>query len=145
MRSGPESSLVSPKLTCEISILVKHTVSLQVTLLKESDVESMIEHRVEEIRKMMMQAGGKDADLPYVLIENSDKCQRNAAGEKVLANETAWIPAFFETVVEVAQNFSGAYRYDPNNVNRQAQLLTKFVLIPLILVFQVTLSLKDMG
>lgn len=87
---------------------------------------------------MIRKAGGRNASVPYVLIENSDRCERNAAGEKVI-NREAWIPKMFETVVQVSQRYQHPYRYNPTNVNRNAELFQKFCLIPLILVFQVSL------
>lgn len=99
----------------------------------------MIARRVEGIREIMRKAGGQQAALPYVLIENSDRCQRNAAGEKVLENGSPWVPTFFEKVVDVAMKFPRAYKYNPNSVNQGEQLFTKFCLIPIVLVVQVTL------
>lgn len=97
----------------------------------------MIEKRVNGIREAMRRAGARDAELPYVLIENNDRCRRNAAGERVLDGRIAWIPAFFETVVEVAQSFSSAYKYNPKSVNKHQQFITKFCIIPLVLLTQV--------
>jgi len=99
--------------------------------------DSMINRRVEGIREIMRKAGGRDAPLPYVLIENSDRCQRNAAGEKVLENGVTWIPAFFEKVVDKALLFPAPYRYDPKTVNIQKEMFTKFCIIPMILLVQV--------
>ena len=100
-------------------------------------LETMIEKRVAGLRDMMKKAGSRDAELPYVLIENSDRCQRNSSREKVLGNGTVWVPAFFETVAQVAQSFPAAYKYNPKMVNRRAQFIAKFIYIPCILLFQV--------
>lgn len=103
--------------------------------------DTMIARRVEGIREIMRKAGGQQAALPYVLIENSDRCQRNAAGEKVLENGSPWVPTFFEKVVDVAMKFPRAYKYNPNSVNQGEQLFTKFCLIPIVLVVQVIIKI----
>ena len=38
------------------------------------------------------------AELPAVLIENSSRCDTNAAGQQVLPNEEAWLPALMNSV-----------------------------------------------
>ena len=97
----------------------------------------MINRRVEGIRDSMRRCGGRHSDLPYVLIENSERCQRNAAGEKILENGVTWIPSFFETVVNVAQTFPTGYKYNARMVDRNHQLFQKFCIIPAVLVVQV--------
>jgi hypothetical protein len=37
-------------------------------------------------------AGGKRAELPVVLIENSSRAPTDAAGQKLLGNKRAWLP-----------------------------------------------------
>lgn len=97
----------------------------------------MVQSRVEGIRKLMRKAGAKDAQLPFVLIENSEACQRNSNGEKVLQNGEIWIPAMFEKIVEIALCFNQAYRYNPKMVNRRQNLIIKFCWIPLVFAAQV--------
>eukprot|EP00210_Caulerpa_lentillifera_P008839 g8434.t1 len=110
-------------------------------LIPGQSYERMVDKRVEGIRALMRRAGDKEARLPYVLIENSEVCQRNSNGEKVLQNDVVWIPTMFEKIVEVALCFNQAYKYNPKTVNRKQNLITKYCIIPLVLFAQIIVKI----
>ena len=61
--------------------------------------EEFVEQRAAAIRGALRDAGaGPGAELPAVLIENSSRCDTNAAGQQVLPNEEAWLPALMTSV-----------------------------------------------
>lgn len=43
-----------------------------------------------------------EKEVPYVLVENSGRCNTNAEGEKILPNGMVWLPAVVEQIVQVA-------------------------------------------
>ncbi|GMH43708.1 hypothetical protein BSKO_11630 [Bryopsis sp. KO-2023] len=100
----------------------------------------VVNRRVEDIRAAMRKVGAKDCALPFALFENSVRCRLNDAGEKVVDGHS-WVPAFFENAVEVALgNPTAGLRYEPGAVEKQKNLLQKFVLIPLAIAAQVLIK-----
>ena len=57
-----------------------------------------MEQRAAALRQGIRAAGGKGAELPLVLIENSSRCITNDAKEKVLLNGVAWLTDFMQQV-----------------------------------------------
>eukprot|EP00210_Caulerpa_lentillifera_P006678 g6381.t1 len=101
----------------------------------------VVQKRVEGIREIMRNAGGYDAPLPYVLIENSESCKKNSSGEKILHSQEAWVPAMFEQIVETALCFNQAYKYNPKTVHQREDFITRFCFIPVILMIQILVKL----
>ena len=55
--------------------------------------------RGEQVRQAIRKHGKcQDAALPVAYLENSDKCEQNETGEKVLQNGQAWLPQLMEKV-----------------------------------------------
>jgi len=61
-----------------------------------------VEQRASAIRAALRDAGASKAQLPAVLIENSSRCDTNAAGQQVLPNDQAWLPALMTSVRDPA-------------------------------------------
>ena len=58
-----------------------------------------MEQRASSIRAALRDAGASGAaELPAVLIENSSRCDTNGAGQQVLPNDQAWLPALMTSV-----------------------------------------------
>ncbi|PNY12341.1 translocase of chloroplast 34-like [Trifolium pratense] len=80
--------------------------------------------------------------IPFVLVENSGKCNKNVDDEKVLPNGIAWIPNLVKTIIEVAMNGCKSISVDkkliegPNPNDRGKRY------IPLILAFQYFFVIK---
>ncbi|MCH82661.1 translocase of chloroplast 34-like, partial [Trifolium medium] len=80
--------------------------------------------------------------IPFVLVENSGKCNKNVDDEKVLPNGIAWIPNLVKTIIEVAMNGCKSISVDkkliegPNPNDRGKSY------IPLILAFQYFFVIK---
>ncbi|CAJ2669608.1 unnamed protein product [Trifolium pratense] len=80
--------------------------------------------------------------IPFVLVENSGKCNKNVDDEKVLPNGIAWIPNLVKTFIEVAMNGCKSISVDkkliegPNPNDRGKRY------IPLILAFQYFFVIK---
>ncbi|KAG0597476.1 hypothetical protein M758_UG342200 [Ceratodon purpureus] len=64
-----------------------------------------VEKRSGALQAAIRQEAGlkkSEKEVPYVLVENSGRCNTNAGGEKILPNGTVWLPALVERIVEVA-------------------------------------------
>lgn len=102
-----------------------------------SSFEEYISSRVTSIRAAMREAGAQDATLPYALIENSTRCQRNQQDERILPNGCIWIPTLVEQAVDLALENRVGYIYEPI---KKRNWLQKLFVIPLILLAQVLLK-----
>lgn len=60
--------------------------------------ESFLARRLDGLQRALSSAGASGSPRPYVLIENSSKCNTNEAGDKVLPNGTVWLTALFQKV-----------------------------------------------
>jgi GTP-binding protein len=83
-----------------------------------------------------------EKEVPYVLVENSGRCNSNAEGEKVLPNGTVWLPALVGQIVEVASGpttsiFVDKKLIDGPNANERGKWL-----IPLIIMAQYFLVVR---
>ncbi|KAH7522590.1 translocase of chloroplast 34 [Ziziphus jujuba] len=99
------------------------------------------------LKAVRLGAGLKKADvqgsaIPVVLVENSGRCNKNEADEKVLPNGIAWIPHLVQVITDIALNGSKSIFVDKAliegpNPNDRGKLL-----IPLILVIQYFFAIK---
>lgn len=62
-----------------------------------ANAESFLARRLDTLQRAL-QGAGAGGPLPYVLIENSSKCNTNDSGEKVLPNGTVWLPQLMRKV-----------------------------------------------
>ncbi|KAK9815698.1 hypothetical protein WJX72_008234 [[Myrmecia] bisecta] len=92
------------------------------------------ERRAEVLQAAIRKEGGagKEAQLPVMLIENTQRATTNEGGEKTLPNGVAWLPELMKEVVKVALE-TEPYRHDPSvqarsNPNRRRKWLIPFVL-----------------
>lgn len=106
-------------------------------LTPSQSYESMVQNRVKGIRTLIRRAGGVGAQLPCVLIENSEDCERNSDGERIVQNEEPWVPKLFEKIIEIALCFNSAFRYNSKTVHCRETFITNFCRIPLLLAIQV--------
>ena len=66
-----------------------------------SRADDYVERRAGAVRTAIAKhggPGGKRAELPTVLIENSSRAPTNAAGEKLLGNKRPWLPDLMRQV-----------------------------------------------
>ena len=76
-------------------------------LCQRRRTDEFVKQRASNIRDALHDAGaGPGAELPAVLIENSSRCDTNAAGQQVLPNEEAWLPALMTSVRLEPQPYS---------------------------------------
>lgn len=61
------------------------------------NAESFLTRRLDALQRAL-QGAGAGGPLPYVLIENSSKCNTNEASEKVLPNGSVWLPQLMRKV-----------------------------------------------
>lgn len=90
--------------------------------------------RVNDIRAAMQKSGAQDATLPFALIENGSRCQKNAENEQILPNECVWIPTLIESAVDLALLHLKGYMYYPH---KKSNLLQKLLIIPLVFITQI--------
>lgn len=98
--------------------------------------------RVNDIRAAMQKSGAQDATLPFALIENGSRCQKNAENEQILPNECIWIPNLIESAVDLALLHRKGYMYYPH---KKSNLLQKLLIIPLVFITQVSASARFHG
>lgn len=78
----------------------------------------------------------KKTPIPYVLVENSGRCNKNESDEKILPNGVAWIPDLVQTITDTVLGGSQGIFVDKEliegpNPNDRGKLF-----IPLLLAFQ---------
>jgi hypothetical protein len=61
------------------------------------NAESFLARRLDMLQRAL-QGAGAGGPLPYVLIDNSSKCNTNDNSEKVLPNGTVWLPQLMRKV-----------------------------------------------
>jgi len=64
-----------------------------------------VEKRSEALQTAIRQEAGLkkgEKEVPYVLVENSGRCNTNSGGEKILPNGTIWLPTLVDHIVEAA-------------------------------------------
>lgn len=66
-------------------------------MLSHPCAETFLARRLDGLQRTL-QAAGAGGPRPYVLIENSSKCNTNASGDKVLPNGTVWLSALVQKV-----------------------------------------------
>ncbi|TKY63104.1 Translocase of chloroplast 34 [Spatholobus suberectus] len=72
------------------------------------------------------------SSIPFVLVENSGRCNKNENGEEVLPNGTAWTPNLLQTITEVAMRGYKSIYVDKNLIeqpdcNQRGKILILFV------------------
>ncbi|TKY63105.1 Translocase of chloroplast 34 [Spatholobus suberectus] len=72
------------------------------------------------------------SSIPFVLVENSGRCNKNEKGEEVLPNGTAWTPNLLQTITEVAMRAYKSIYVDKNLIeqpdcNQRGKILILFV------------------
>ncbi len=60
--------------------------------------ETFLARRLDGLQRALQAAGSGGGPRPYVLIENSSKCNTNASGDKVLPNGAVWLSALVQKV-----------------------------------------------
>jgi hypothetical protein len=65
--------------------------------LKLLATESFLARRLDTLQRALQGAGAR-GPVPYVLIDNSSKCNTNDNSEKVLPNGTVWLPQLMRKV-----------------------------------------------
>lgn len=97
--------------------------------------------RAAQLRAAVAAAGGRAADLPVALLENSSRCPVNGDGEKVVPGEVPWVADLLEKAVDVALN-TAPFEWSPKAAARAADPNRRRKwLIPLVLAAQVAAKL----
>ncbi|ERN15183.1 translocase of chloroplast 34, chloroplastic [Amborella trichopoda] len=91
-----------------------------------------------QIRRQELEA----RPVPFVLVENSGRCNTNDIGEKILPNGTAWLPELVKTITEVVLNGSKPILVDQKLIEGPDPNSKGRFLIPFILAFQYFLVVK---
>ncbi|KAF5795115.1 putative small monomeric GTPase [Helianthus annuus] len=86
----------------------------------------------------------QDHVIPVVLVENSSRCNKNDNGEKILPNDTVWIPSIVETITNIATNESKSIVVDQKLIDGPNANERGKVFIPLILAFQYFFVIKQL-
>lgn len=95
--------------------------------------ETFLARRLDTLQRAL-QGAGAGRPLPYVLIENSSKCNTNDSGEKVLPNGSVWLPRLMQKIAEQATASRRAFKADAKaaahkaNPNRRGKLWIPFIL-----------------
>uniref|UniRef100_A0A0C9S5A8 TSA: Wollemia nobilis Ref_Wollemi_Transcript_13037_1762 transcribed RNA sequence n=1 Tax=Wollemia nobilis TaxID=56998 RepID=A0A0C9S5A8_9CONI len=82
--------------------------------------------------------------IPVVLVENSGRCNTNDGGEKILPDDTVWIPNLVKNIVEVATNGSKPVLIDKKLIEGTDPNQMGKLLIPLVLFLQYRFLLEPM-
>jgi hypothetical protein len=99
--------------------------------------ESFLARRLDMLQRAL-QGAGASGPLPYVLIDNSSKCNTNDNSEKVLPNGTVWLPQLMRKIAEQATGPRRAFRADAASAAKHANPNRRRKLwIPVILLAQI--------
>ncbi|CAG9464137.1 unnamed protein product [Pedinophyceae sp. YPF-701] len=94
------------------------------------------EARAGAIRKQVKKAGGHD-DIPVLFVENSDRCDKDAHGQKILPDDTLWLCTLMACMVDAMEKGLEPYEYDGKGDERGNPDRRRRWLIPLLIVAQV--------